>query len=43
MKALDRSRIAAIEIIKGPSAIREYGDDAKRGVIVIRTKPAGGQ
>jgi len=43
MKALDRSRIAAVEIIKGPSAIREYGDDAKRGVIVIRMKPAGAQ
>ena len=43
MKALDRSRIAAVEIIKGPSAMREYGDDAKRGVIVIRMKPAGAQ
>ena len=41
MKALDRSRIENIEIIKGASAIREYGDDAKNGIILIKTKPAG--
>jgi hypothetical protein len=36
--ALDRTRIEAIEIVKGPSAIKEYGDDAKNGVIVVKTK-----
>ena len=41
MKALDRTRIANIDIIKGASAIREYGDDAKNGMIIIKMKPVG--
>ena len=41
MKALDASRIADIEIIKGAAAIEVYGDAAKKGVIAIKTKPAG--
>jgi len=41
IKALDRARIEAIEIVKGPAAIREYGDAAKWGVIVIKMKAAG--
>jgi outer membrane cobalamin receptor len=41
MKALDRSRIANIDIIKGAAAIREYGDDAKNGMIIIKMKPVG--
>jgi beta-lactamase regulating signal transducer with metallopeptidase domain len=41
MKALDRSRITNIDIIKGASAIREYGDDAKNGMIIIKMKPVG--
>lgn len=40
LKALDRSRIAAIEIRKGAAAIEEFGQDAKNGVIVVRIKPA---
>jgi bla regulator protein blaR1 len=39
-KALDRSRIAAIEIRKGATAIAEFGQDAKNGVIIVRIKPA---
>jgi len=35
---LDRTQIEAIEVLKGPSAIKEYGDDAKNGVIVVKTK-----
>ena len=41
VKALDRSRIANIDILKGAAAIREYGDDAKNGMIVIKMKPVG--
>lgn len=41
MKALDRSRIANVDIIKGAAAIREYGDDAKNGMIIIKMKPVG--
>jgi hypothetical protein len=41
VKMLDRSRIANIDIIKGAAAIREYGEDAKNGMIVIKMKPVG--
>jgi len=35
---LDRTQIEAIEVLKGPSAIKDYGGDAKNGVIVVKTK-----
>jgi beta-lactamase regulating signal transducer with metallopeptidase domain len=38
LSSLDRDRIAAIEIRKGPLALKEFGDDAKNGVIVVRMK-----
>lgn len=40
LEALDRTRINQVNILKGPSAIEQYGPDAKRGVIVVVTKPA---
>ena len=40
MKALDRSRIQNIEIIKGAAATREYGEDAKNGMILVKMKAA---
>lgn len=38
LKSLDRAKIEAVEVVKGPNAIQAYGADAKNGVIVIRTK-----
>ena len=43
LKTLDRARIATVNILKGASAVSEYGPDAKNGVIVVRMKPAGTQ
>lgn len=43
MKTIDRSRIATVNVLKGASAVSLYGPDAKNGVIVVRTKAAGGQ
>ena len=40
LKTLDRSRIAGVEILKGPAAQQVYGDAAKNGVIVVTTKPS---
>ena len=40
LEALDRTRINHVNILKGPAAIEQYGPDAKRGVIVVVTKPA---
>jgi beta-lactamase regulating signal transducer with metallopeptidase domain len=41
LKKIDRARIATVNVLKGGSAVSEYGPDAKNGVIVVRTKPAG--
>lgn len=38
MDALDPEMIESIEIVRGPSAATEYGQDAANGVIVITTK-----
>ena len=41
MKTIDRARIATVNVLKGASAVSQYGPDAKNGVILVRTKPAG--
>jgi beta-lactamase regulating signal transducer with metallopeptidase domain len=41
LKALNPAHIAEIEIMKGAAAVQQYGDVAKKGVIVVKTKPAG--
>jgi hypothetical protein len=38
MRALDRTRIDNVEVLKGAAAIREYGEDARNGIILITTK-----
>lgn len=38
MDALDPEMIESIEVVRGPSAATEYGQDAANGVIVITTK-----
>jgi beta-lactamase regulating signal transducer with metallopeptidase domain len=38
MRALDRARIANVEVLKGAAAIRAYGEDARDGIILITTK-----
>jgi TonB-dependent SusC/RagA subfamily outer membrane receptor len=38
MRTLDRTRIKNVEVLKGAAAIREYGEDARNGVILITTK-----
>lgn len=38
MDALDPEMIETIEVVRGPSAATEYGQDAANGVIVITTK-----
>ena len=43
LKSIDRARIATVNVLKGASAVSLYGPDAKNGVIVVRTKPAGQQ
>jgi TonB-dependent SusC/RagA subfamily outer membrane receptor len=43
LKKIDRTRIATVNVLKGVSAVSLYGPDAKNGVIVVRTKPAGAQ
>lgn len=43
MKTIDRARIATVNVLKGAAAVSLYGPDAKNGVIVVRTKAAGGQ
>ena len=43
LKKIDRARIATVNVLKGASAVSLYGADAKNGVIVVRTKPAGAQ
>lgn len=40
LAALDSSRIAQVEVLKGSAAIAQYGPDATRGVIVVVTKPS---
>lgn len=39
LRTFDRDKIAAVEVVKGPDAIKTYGPDAANGVIVVRTKP----
>jgi beta-lactamase regulating signal transducer with metallopeptidase domain len=41
LKALDRSRIVSVNILKGPSAKEQYGADALGGVIVVKTTADG--
>jgi len=41
LKALDRSRIVSVNVIKGASATDQYGADAVGGVIVVTTKADG--
>ena len=43
LKAIDRSRIASIEILKGQAALNVYGDGAKNGVIVVTTQRTDGR
>ena len=38
VRALSPESIESIEIVKGPAAIRAYGDRAANGAIVIQTK-----
>ena len=38
VRALAPESIESIEIVKGPAAIRAYGDRAANGAIVIQTK-----
>ena len=33
-------RIAAVRVVKGHAALRQYGPDASYGVVLITTKPA---
>jgi beta-lactamase regulating signal transducer with metallopeptidase domain len=40
LAALDRTRIASVEVVKGPAAVTAYGDAGANGVIVIRTTGA---
>jgi TonB-dependent SusC/RagA subfamily outer membrane receptor len=35
---LNPSDIVTVEVVKGPSAVAAYGEDARNGVIVITTK-----
>jgi beta-lactamase regulating signal transducer with metallopeptidase domain len=37
-KKIDPKDIERVEVVKGAAAIKEYGEDAKRGVIVVVTK-----
>src|SRR5687768_1477861 len=37
---LNPSEIATVEVFKGDSAVVVYGEDARRGVVVITTKRA---
>ena len=41
LKKIDRARIATVNVLKGVSAVSEYGPAATNGVIVVTTKPAG--
>ena len=36
--ALTRDQIAAVQVIKGSAALRQYGPDASYGVVVIKTR-----
>lgn len=38
LTAIDTDNIRSIEVVKGESAIEQYGDKGRNGVIVIRTK-----
>jgi hypothetical protein len=40
LPSLTSDQIAAVRVIKGRAAIREYGPDASYGVVVITTKAA---
>lgn len=37
---LNPSDIVTVEVVKGPSAVAAFGEDARHGVIVITTKRA---
>jgi len=36
--ALTRDQIAAVQVIKGHAALKQYGPDASYGVVVIKTR-----
>lgn len=36
--ALSRDQIAAVQVIKGRAALKQYGPDASYGVVVIKTR-----
>lgn len=38
---LDPSEIATVEVFKGDAAVVIYGEDARKGVVVVRTKRGG--
>jgi hypothetical protein len=38
LKTLDRTQILTVNVLKGASAMEQYGPDAKNGVIVVKTK-----
>ena len=41
LKAIDRARIATVNVVKGAAAVSSYGAEAKNGVILVTTKAAG--
>ncbi|HEY5060577.1 MAG TPA: M56 family metallopeptidase, partial [Gemmatimonadaceae bacterium] len=42
MRSLGPTQIESVEVLKGAAAAQEYGTDAAKGVIVIKTKRGGG-
>jgi hypothetical protein len=40
LPSLSNDQIAAVEVIKGRAALKQYGPDASYGVVVITTKAA---
>ena len=40
IKALDRSTIVSVEVIKGPTAAAQYKDQTARGFVVVTTRDA---
>ena len=38
LKTLDRAQILTVNVLKGVSAVAEYGPEAKNGVIIVKTK-----
>ena len=38
LKDMDSDKIETIEVLKGKKAIEKYGEKAKDGVVIIKTK-----